>query len=114
MSGPLLDLSGQEIKISDWIVQSDKGDLKMGLVVGFAKTSGNIRAVSFYHGRVYKKRADGKYSYGDAPCWNRLGPYTIQYSNRTFVTDSSRVDPEVLKHIEVDLKGDPLYDPQEI
>lgn len=113
MSTAKLDLSGQEVKLGDWIIQADKGDLKMGLVVGFAKTSGNIRAVSFFYGRVYKRQPDGKYGYGDTACWNRFGPYTIQYSNRTFVFDPSRVDPALLEHIRVDLKGNPLYDPEE-
>lgn len=113
MTEPRLDLTGREIKVGDWIVQPDKGELKMGLVVGFTKKSGNVRAVSFMFGDIYKMRADGKYSHAGVDSWNRLGPYTIQYSNRTFVTDSTRVDPQLLAHIEVELKGDPLYDPEE-
>lgn len=114
MSGQQLDLSGQTVKQGDWIVQAEKGDLKLALVVGFTKTSGKIRAVSFYWGRAYRKQADGKYGYDNVAHWVRLGPYALQYSKRTFVTDPSRVDPELLEHIKVDLKGDPLYDPQEV
>lgn len=109
-----LDLSGQEIKVGDWIVQPEgKGDIKFAYVSSFAKTSGNIRAVSFYWGRKYRRQADGKYAYDDVANWVRLGPYTIQNSDRTFVTDASRVDEDLLEHIRVDLKGDPLYDPED-
>lgn len=113
MTEPRLDLSGREIKVGDWIVQPDNYGLKLGLVVGFTKKSGNVRAVSFTFGDLYKRRAGGKYGRAGFDSWNRLGPYTIQYSDRTFVTDSTRVDPQLLAHIEVELKGDPLYDPEE-
>lgn len=114
MSNPQLDLSGLEVKQGDWIVQPEgKGEIKLAYVVGFAKTSGNIRAVSFYWGRKYRKQADGKYAYDNVANWVRLGPYTIQNSERTFVTDTTRVNKELLDHIEVDLKGDPLYDPED-
>lgn len=108
-----LDLTGVPVKLGDWVVQAEKGDIKLATVVGFAKASGSIRAVSFYWGKAYRMQPSGKYGYDPVENWVRQGPYTVRYSNRTFVTDSSRVDPDLLHHIEVDLKGDPLYDPEE-
>lgn len=116
MSGPK-DVSGQEIEPGDWIVQSlGDGTMKFAIVVGIGKTN-KARAVSFEFHRVYRRIVDpstGKvrHGYDDHPSWERSGPYTIKHSERIFVIDPSRAPRELLNHIDVDLKGDPLYDPE--
>lgn len=113
-----LDLSGQEIKVGDWIVQAVSfgrcAGIKFAKVVGFAKSSGALRCCSyeFLERRWVRNPGERSGQWVDGPCWDRTGPYTVSYSDRVFVTDESRVDPKLVEYINVDLKGDPLYDPE--
>lgn len=107
-----LDLSGQVINSGAWLVQAlGEGTLKFALCVGYTKTN-KVKAVSFEYERWYGRR-NGGWEMDKEKSWVRQGPYTIKNSDRCYVADVGRIPFQLLQHIEIALKGDPLYNPED-
>lgn len=116
-----IDLVGNEISAGDWIVQSYNLGRCAAMKIAYVTETiadGRFRAVTFdseeggewvddpvekqWNRPVRNWVPDGKIT------WSRSKPYTVTYSDRSFVITKEQLPDGVLDFIERELGGDPM------
>lgn len=122
MSTPeVKDLAGRPLQVGDWVVQAHNlgrcAALKFAKVLGFSK-AGSLRLVGFEEKINRARRVihlDGTTEWvTQARWWDRTGPYSAQYSTRSFKISEADLPASLRKFIEDELHGDVLHDPKNV